>query len=55
MAGDPPIHVYPDPDGNPDGTIPSSEPLAQSAIAAGAGAVGTAGVELPSVSFFRLA
>lgn len=44
MAGDPPIHVYPDPDGNPDGTIPSSEPLAQSAIAAGAGAVGTAGV-----------
>jgi hypothetical protein len=43
MAGDPPIHVYPDPDGNPDSEIPSSEPLAQGAIATGAGAVGAAG------------
>ena len=43
MPPDPPMHVYPDPDGNPDNQIPSSEPLALGAIAAGAGAVGTTG------------
>jgi hypothetical protein len=38
------MHIYPDPDGNPDSEIPSSEPLAQAGIATGAGAVGAAGV-----------